>query len=104
VGNLLEVYRGGGLTGTTCPWQGARGTAGGEGHRQAVVGVTSVDGRVGEQNTAGAELVGGSTGPRSDQGKMTLAGCLVKDRADGGKITGVPEELPCLPDGAPAQR
>jgi hypothetical protein len=63
VGNLLEVYRGGGLTGAACPRR--RGSAAGEGRQQAGVGVTGVNRRVGEQNTAGAKLMGSSTGPGS---------------------------------------
>jgi hypothetical protein len=72
-------------------------------NQQARVGVTGVDGRVGEQHTAGAELVGGSTGPGSGRGKLTPAGCSVADQAGGGKLTGAPEELSRLLDGALAQ-
>jgi hypothetical protein len=68
------------------------------------VGVTGIDGRVDEQHMTGVELVGGSATLGSKWGKLTSAGCSVADRADGGKLVGMPEELPCLSDGALARR
>jgi hypothetical protein len=62
-------------------------------------GVIGIDGWVGEQHTAGAELVGDSAGPRSGQRKPAPVGCSVADRAGGGKLTGMPKELPPLPNG-----
>jgi hypothetical protein len=100
VGNLLEAYQGGGLTRATCQrWGGGIGGRGRTSPSRS--GVASVDGRVSEQHTAEVELVGGSDGPRSGQGKLSPAGCLVADRV--GTLTGAPEELPHLPDGAPAR-
>jgi hypothetical protein len=88
VGNLLEAYRGGGLTGAACSWWGRGGIGGGGRARQAGVGVAGIDGWVGEQHTAGAELVGGSARLGSGWGKLTLAWCSVVDRAGGGKLVG----------------
>jgi hypothetical protein len=102
VGNLLEAYRGGGLTGAACSRQGE--SLAGEGRRQAGVGVVGVDGWVGEQHTIEVELVGGSAGPGSGWGKLTPVGCSVEDRAGGRKVVGKSEELPRFPDRAPARR
>jgi hypothetical protein len=67
---------------------GKGGIDGGGRTRQAGVGVAGIDGWVGEQHTAGAELVGGSARLGSGRGKLTLAWCSVADRAGGGKLVG----------------
>jgi hypothetical protein len=62
------------------------------GHRRRWIGRRTAHDRFGAH--------GGSARPGSRRRKPALVGCSVVDRAGGGKLTGAPEELPRLSDGA----